>query len=227
MILNPESGGPVRREAPHSTGAVRRRVPTQSTVCVRRPRGPPLRHLCPAPTLACENYQYSFQGRAERAVRVSLPTCISAAHREHCPARGASTVRNWFGASRTLARSRSPGLPLLGPAGPRRRPARVGPEGTARRTQRRQTNAGTRRFKRGHPSGALILKPCKFAVKPGYDRGTTADSCPEVVPSVLSREVRLGRAYAYRMIKAVVTSPMSRVTECGFCGQTPCCRRRR
>jgi hypothetical protein len=27
----------------------------------------------------------------------------------------------------------------------------------------------------GHPSGALILKPCKFAVQPGCDRRTTAD----------------------------------------------------
>jgi hypothetical protein len=31
------------------------------------------------------------------------------------------------------------------------------------------------RCKRGHPSGALILKPCKFAVQPVCDRRATAD----------------------------------------------------
>jgi hypothetical protein len=37
------------------------------------------------------------------------------------------------------------------------------------------SSAGTRRCKRSHPSGALILKPCKFPVKPGRDRRATAN----------------------------------------------------
>jgi hypothetical protein len=71
------------------------------------------------------------QGRAERAARAGHRACKSAAHREHCPERGASAARRSPGTLRTLARSRPPGLPLLGPAGPRRRPARVGPGVTA------------------------------------------------------------------------------------------------
>ena len=43
------------------------------------------------------------------------------------------------------------------------------------RTWHRMSSAGARRCKRGHPSGALILKPCKFAVQPTCDRRATAD----------------------------------------------------
>jgi hypothetical protein len=46
---------------------------------------------------------------------------------------------------------------------------------TARTIRRhRSSNCGLLR-KRGHPSGAPILKPCEFAVKPVRDRRATAD----------------------------------------------------
>jgi hypothetical protein len=44
-----------------------------------------------------------------------------------------------------------------------------------RRNAHRMSSAGAQRCKRGHPSGALILKPCKFAVQPVCDRRATAD----------------------------------------------------
>ena len=47
------------------------------------------------------------------------------------------------------------------------------PKGATGRTWRHWSRADTRRGK-GHLSGALILKPCKFAVKPVCDRRTTA-----------------------------------------------------
>jgi hypothetical protein len=53
------------------------------------------------------------------------------------------------------------------------------------------SKAGSRRCKRGHPSGALILKPCKFAVQPVCDRRTTADV---KVPGTCTREAGLDRA---------------------------------
>ena len=43
----------------------------------------------------------------------------------------------------------------------------------------------------GYPSGALILKPCKFAVKPVRDRRATATV---KVPGTCSREAALDRA---------------------------------
>jgi len=42
-------------------------------------------------------------------------------------------------------------------------PPRIGHH-DARTNVRRMYCAGTRRCKRGHPPGAVILKPCKFAV---------------------------------------------------------------
>ena len=36
--------------------------------------------------------------------------------------------------------------------------------------------AGAGRLQEGHPSGALILKVCRFAVKPVCDRRAAADS---------------------------------------------------
>ena len=41
--------------------------------------------------------------------------------------------------------------------------------------RQRRSSAGARCCKRGHPSGAPILKPCKFAVKPVCGRRTTAN----------------------------------------------------
>jgi hypothetical protein len=78
-----------------------------------------------------ENFLYVFKGARSAPCELARRTCKSAARGVHGPRRGAWTVRNWLATLRTLARSRSPGLPLLGPAGPRRRPARVRPEVTA------------------------------------------------------------------------------------------------
>ena len=108
-----------------------------------------------------------LQGRAERAVRPwppymqkrRAPRPLSRVRRIDCPLL-ADTLR-------ILARSRSPGLPLLGPARPHGG-ARHAPDPGDRpaRTQHRSSIADARRRKRGHPSGALIPKPCNFAVKP-------------------------------------------------------------
>jgi hypothetical protein len=75
----------------------------------------------------CENFLYVFKG-AQGAPRAGRRTCKSAARRDRCPNRGASTIRCLAGHLRTLPAPGTPGLPLLGPAGPRRRPARVVPE---------------------------------------------------------------------------------------------------
>ena len=48
--------------------------------------------------------------------------------------------------------------------------ARVGPEVADRTDAAPQDQRQARHCKRGHRSGALILKPCKFAVKPVYVR---------------------------------------------------------
>jgi hypothetical protein len=70
--------------------------------------------------------------RARRARRGGWPPTMQKRRAPRAlSARGTSTVRSWLGTLRTLTRSGSPGLPLLGPAGPRRRPTRVGPEVTA------------------------------------------------------------------------------------------------
>lgn len=46
---------------------------------------------------------------------------------------------------------------------------------TARTTQHHRSSDGGRLCKRGHPSGAPILKPCEFAAKPVRDRRATAN----------------------------------------------------
>ena len=61
---------------------------------------------------------FNTTSRARPARRVSWPPRMPTAphDEEHCPERRASTIHSRLGALRTLARSRSPGLPLLGPA---------------------------------------------------------------------------------------------------------------
>jgi hypothetical protein len=81
--------------------------------------------------------------RAERTARTGRRTCKSAAHLDHCPERGASTVRELAGTLRTLARSRSPGLPLSLALRATAAPARVGPEVTANMDAARDIARGT------------------------------------------------------------------------------------
>ena len=56
----------------------------------------------------------------------------------------------------------------------------------------RRSNVRMWRCKRGHPSGAPILKPCKFAVKPVCNRRATAN---RKVPGTCTREAGLDRAF--------------------------------
>jgi hypothetical protein len=66
--------------------------------------------------------------------------------------------------------------------------------------------------KRGHPSGAPILKPCKFAVTPVCDRRTTAEG---------------GRCPAHVHAKTGVTAPLARIQGAPVGGMTRTERRLR
>jgi hypothetical protein len=138
------------------------------SLLVNRPSGP----------LPRENFLKRFS-RARRARRTGWPPhmqkrratrALSQARRIDCPSLAGHLVD-----PDTLPVRRSAAL----------RPCRATAASGSRRTRGdRQTNsltrcrrpsAGARRCKRGHPSGALILKPCKFAVKLVCNRRTTAD----------------------------------------------------
>jgi hypothetical protein len=89
-------------------------------------------------------------------------------------------------------------LPAAGPAALRPCRATAAPGSRRTRGNRRGGHAPqVQRWcparKRGHPSGAPILKPCKFAVKPARDRGATATV--ELPGARISREAGLDRAF--------------------------------
>jgi hypothetical protein len=62
---------------------------------------------------------------------------------------------------------------------------------TARTIRRHRPSNGGRLCKRGHPSGAPILKPCEFAVKPSVTAGRPRTV---KVPGTCTREAGLDRA---------------------------------
>jgi hypothetical protein len=105
-----------------------------------------------------EDFLYLSQGRAERAAQ-AWPPDMQKRRAPRAPVPHAVhrlSVAGWAPSGTVTAPGRTP---------------------SDRPDERRaaESSAGTRRCKRGHPSGALILKPCKFAVKPVSDRRTTAD----------------------------------------------------
>jgi hypothetical protein len=89
--------------------------------------------------------------------------------------------------------------------------------------------AGLRRCKRAHPSGALILKPCKVAVQPGCDRRATADRqgarymyIPEGAAGV--KRVRPAVSHSRSRLQGMVNWPrvsLSRAAACSVRGGGP------
>jgi hypothetical protein len=89
-------------------------------------------------------------------MRVGLRICKSAARREPCPERRGSAIRNCLNTLRALARSPAAGPAALGPAGPRGRPAHIGPEVIAH-TDAASASPG---LARGITRGAITPVPC-------------------------------------------------------------------
>ena len=146
---------------PRQTRPPRQDCPGQLAKCGCRTRQ--LRRVA-----MCENFLYGFKGAR------SAPCGLAPGHAKRRAMSASSRAwRNdrpqlaepW----RTPTRSRSPGLPLLGPAGPRRRPARVGTRGVRpRRTQHRRSKACARCYMKGpslrcpDPEALQVRRPAQL-----------------------------------------------------------------